>query len=154
MDEKETTISPIAKEPNNIQPVFSSEAESDKKETTEAELVESSPYGFLDPAQQSKVRALVKKSYKEILKESLVKAYIAHGKHLIEHAVEVAYEDNYVLIALLKKIVPDKTGIEMNFNLTKEQRHEIVGRMKIMLDYKKSVAGLDVSSVETTRESL
>ena len=29
-------------------------------------------------------------------------------KHLIQHAVELAYKDNSVLIAILKKILPDK----------------------------------------------
>jgi hypothetical protein len=35
-------------------------------------------------------------------------------KKLLVHAVEMAYEDNRVLVALLKKLVPDMKAVEMS----------------------------------------
>jgi hypothetical protein len=44
----------------------------------------------------------------ELLREALETAKTKHGKHLIEHAIELAYKDNNVLIAILRKILPDQ----------------------------------------------
>ncbi|MEN6414387.1 MAG: DUF5681 domain-containing protein [Veillonellales bacterium] len=60
----------------------------------------------------------------EMLREALERAKEKHnGIHLIEHAVDLAYHDNNVLIAILKKILPDQLkgegfGAENYFNLT------------------------------------
>jgi len=48
------------------------------------------------------------------LQEALSKAaHEHHGKTLIEHAVKEAYSDNGVLIAILKKILPDMSQQEL-----------------------------------------
>lgn len=44
----------------------------------------------------------------EMLREALELCAKKKNKHLINHAVELAYTDTAVLIAILKKILPDK----------------------------------------------
>lgn len=51
----------------------------------------------------------------QLLRDALEAARAKHGKHLIEHAIEKAYTDHNVLIAILKKILPDKVeGVGFN----------------------------------------
>lgn len=49
----------------------------------------------------------------ELLRNALEAAQTKQGMHLIEFAVEKAYTDNQVLIAILKKILPDKIEGDM-----------------------------------------
>lgn len=98
------------------------------------EEVTETEYGLMSREEMFRVDKVLKKNYPQMLKEALIRQYVRRGKHLIEHAVEVAYEDNNVLIALLKKIVPDKSGVEVNFNLSKEDRELIATRMKQMVE--------------------
>lgn len=42
------------------------------------------------------------------LEEALIKAQKEHNKDLLEHLVERAYQSDAVLIALAKKLLPDK----------------------------------------------
>ena len=104
--------------------------ENQPQQIVSTEIVEESAYGYLTLEEKAKVFGIVKKSFKEILKQALVKNYISQGKHLIDHAVEVAYKDNFVLVALLKKIIPDKSGIEINHHLSPQDREAIVGRIR------------------------
>ena|SRR3990167_6740591 len=60
-----------------------------------------------DPNRNNKGRP--PKPEAEMLREALEYWHKKKGKHLIEHAIELAYSDNDVLIAILKKILPDKT---------------------------------------------
>ena len=81
--------------------------------------------------EKMKVRRLVRRGYKDILKSALVRAYVERGKHLIDHAVDISYEDNMVLVALMKKILPDKSdplaiGIFNNFSKEEEQEYKIL----------------------------
>lgn len=46
------------------------------------------------------------------LREALAQAKSKRGKGLLEHFVERAYTEDSVLIALIKKILPDKTQLE------------------------------------------
>lgn len=50
------------------------------------------------------------------------------GKKLLVHAVEQAYEDKAVLVALLKKLIPDlkMVEVEMNTEPDKPMRWEVV----------------------------
>lgn len=49
----------------------------------------------------------------EALREAIKTAEKTKDKTLLAHAVEQAYEDNKVLIALLKKIIPDMKAVEL-----------------------------------------
>lgn len=50
-------------------------------------------------------------AFVEQLREALDKVAKAKGKTLIQHAVEQSYVDNVVMIALLKKLLPDQIGL-------------------------------------------
>ena len=89
------------------------------------ELVSESAYGMLNEEERKRLGFMVRKDYREILKDALISNYVSRGKHLIQHAVELAYEDTNVLIALLKKIVPDKTGVVVSFGLSEEEIEEL-----------------------------
>ena len=89
------------------------------------ELVSESAYGMLNEEERKRIGFMVRKDYREILKDALIANYVSRGKHLIQHAVELAYEDTNVLIALLKKIVPDKTGVVVSFGLSEEEIEEL-----------------------------
>ena len=57
----------------------------------------------------------IKKSvenYREELEEIFKKAEEKEGKNLFEHFVELAYEDNKVLIALMNKIIPNLKKVD------------------------------------------
>ena len=60
----------------------------------------------------------------KILEDALDQTEAKHGKHLLDHLVETAYKDNTVLIALAKKLLPDKieqTAKQEYEDLTDEQ---------------------------------
>ena len=58
----------------------------------------------------------------EILRNALYKAKLENGgTDLIEHAVNLAYKDSQVLIAIMKKILPDKLETELNDKKTLEE---------------------------------
>ena len=44
----------------------------------------------------------------QLFRDALEQVEKGKGKSLLVHAVETAYKDNLVLVALLKKILPDK----------------------------------------------
>lgn len=53
----------------------------------------------------------------EILRQALEAAKKKNGgKHLIEHAVEQAYKSENLCIAIMKKILPDKSVTEIQGN--------------------------------------
>lgn len=118
---------------NEIGPIKASEV----YKPLEAEVVEEEP----DWLKRADVRRLIKKSYRVILKDCLLQAAAERGKHLIQHAVERAYEDDVVLIALIKKIVPDKLEIEGGFSLSKEDRADISSRLIKMAEMKRGNVG-------------
>ena len=60
----------------------------------------------------------------EVLREAIASAMVENGnKHILKHFVERAYKSDFVLIALIKKIVPDLTHVNfdekgLNINVT------------------------------------
>ena len=58
------------------------------------------------------------KNFITILNKALKDAEAKHGKHLIDHAIEKSYESDAVLMAVLKKLIPDRIkaeGLETHF---------------------------------------
>ncbi len=68
----------------------------------------------------------------EILRKGLEKDEKENGSHLIEHAIKLARKDNTVLIAILKKILPDKMqGIDFgNRIIIFKDKEKIAGNNK------------------------
>ena len=62
----------------------------------------------------------------ELLREALAEAQAGKGKHLIKYAVERAYENDNVLIAILKKLIPDKVeaGVIIQDYLSEKYRNK------------------------------
>jgi len=70
------------------------------------------PFIKNDPRINRKGRPLKGESYAEMLVKALNDIAYTKGKHLIQHAVEMAYENPSVLVAILKKILPDKQHMD------------------------------------------
>lgn len=62
-----------------------------------------------------------------ILREALVAAKNKKGKHLIEHAVELAYDNHDIMIAILKKILPDKLDMTQHID-----EHDAITNVKLL----------------------
>lgn len=54
------------------------------------------------------------KAFVEQLREAITVVAKAKGKTLMQHAVEQAYTDNVVLVALMKKLIPDLNETDLN----------------------------------------
>ncbi|MBN2457295.1 MAG: hypothetical protein JXB29_12295 [Sedimentisphaerales bacterium] len=62
-----------------------------------------------------------KKPEIDALRVALKKAAEKYDKTLLDHAIERAYTDNNVLIAILRKLLPDLRSVEQNINTEVEQ---------------------------------
>ncbi len=89
-----------------------------------------------------------KKPEIELLRKAMAKAKSEHGGiGLLEHAVSIAYKDSTVLVALLRKVLPDLRNVESKVehindkSLTDEQVCEILHIRPITKDTADALAG-------------
>lgn len=74
--------------------------------------------GFGDHPEHINLKGQPRRPEIEIFKEALMKLKDEYGVDILEHAVARSYKNDNVLIALMRKMVPDLSAIEStNFTL-------------------------------------
>jgi len=89
-------------------------------ETPDATQVKPSGPHRWKKGQSGNPKGLQKGEARTLLDEAIAAVGIVKKKTLFRHAVEQAYVDNKVLVAILKKVVPDLRHIEGNINASIE----------------------------------
>ena len=86
-----------------------------------------------------------KSDFRKMMDAALTAESKAKGISLIRHAVKQAYKDNAVLVAILRKVLPDLKAVDAKINEASP--------FKLIIDFSRSDTKTDKSSKKTQKRS-